>query len=206
MKKHIANVLTGCRILGSVLMLFCSVFSLEFYIIYILCGFTDMIDGTIARKTNSVSVFGCKLDTVADLLFVVVSLFKLWRTIQIPVWLWVWGGTIAVIKFSNIVWGYMTKKQFASLHTNMNKVTGLLLFLLPFMMHLAQWKVIAIAVCFIATLSAIQEGIYIFKDSVLQKGYIVLVKENIPALSLFSLFRTNIISRFLYFCNMNFEK
>ena len=72
MIKHIANILTGCRILGSILLLFFPVFSLAFYIIYLLCGFSDMIDGTIARKTNSASEFGAKLDTVADLVFVAV--------------------------------------------------------------------------------------------------------------------------------------
>ena len=57
MAKHIANILTGCRILGSVLLLFFPAFSLAFYITYLLCGFSDMIDGTIARKTNSIAQY-----------------------------------------------------------------------------------------------------------------------------------------------------
>ena len=87
MTKHIANILTGCRVFGSILLLFFPVFSLEFYITYILCGFSDMIDGTIARKTNSASKFGSQLDTVADLIFTAVSLFKLLQAIYIPQWL-----------------------------------------------------------------------------------------------------------------------
>ena len=35
MAKHIANILSGCRILGSVLLLFFPAFSLEFYITYV---------------------------------------------------------------------------------------------------------------------------------------------------------------------------
>lgn len=50
MAKHIANILTGCRILGSILLLFFPAFFVAFYIIYLFCGFSDMIDGTIARK------------------------------------------------------------------------------------------------------------------------------------------------------------
>lgn len=92
MTKHIANILTGCRISGSILLLFFPVFSIGFYITYLLCGFSDMIDGTIARKTNSTSKFRSQLDTVADLIFVVVSLIKLMPAIQIPEWLWIWGG------------------------------------------------------------------------------------------------------------------
>ena len=165
MTKHIADIITSCRILGSILLLFFPVFSLEFYVTYLLCGFSDMIDGTIARKTNSSSKFGSQLDTIADLVFVVVSMIKLLPVIHIPGWLWIWGGVIAVIKISNIMWGYVSKKQFISLHTIMNKVTGFLLFLLPLTVSFVELKYIAIAVCSIATLSAIQEGFYIITDS-----------------------------------------
>ena len=133
----------------------------KFYIIYILCGFSDMIDGTIARKTNSASEFGAKMDTVADLVFVAVSLIKLLSTIHIPGWLWIWGSVIAIIKIGNIIWGYVSKKQFISLHTIMNKVTGLLLFLLPLTLSFVELKYSSLVVCLIATFSAIQEGVYI---------------------------------------------
>ena len=43
MTKHIANILTGCRIFGSILLLFFPAFSLGFYIIYLLCGFSDKV-------------------------------------------------------------------------------------------------------------------------------------------------------------------
>ena len=165
MTKHIANILTGCRIFGSILLLFFPAFSIEFYITYLMCGFSDMIDGTIARKTNSTSRFGSQLDTIADLVFAAASLFKLLPAIPIPGWLWIWGGVIAVIKISNLIWGYVSKKLFISLHTIMNKVTGLLLFLLPLTISFVKLKYIAIAVCSIATLSAIQEGFYVITDS-----------------------------------------
>ena len=161
MTKHIANILTGCRILGSILLLFFSAFSVAFYIIYLFCGFSDMIDGTIARKTNSVSKFGSQLDTIADLIFVVASMIRLLPVIHFPQWLWIWCGMIAIIKIGNITWGYVSKKQFISPHTIMNKVTGLLLFLLPLTLSFVELKYSSIAVCCIATFSAIQEGAYI---------------------------------------------
>ena len=161
MAKHIANILTGYRILGSILLLFFPAFSVAFYIIYLFCGFSDMIDGTIARKTNSISKFGSQLDTAADLVFVVVSLFRLLPAIHIPQWLWIWGGVIAIIKISNIIWGYASKKQFISLHTIMNKITGLLLFLLPLTLSFVELKYSSIVVCSIATFAVIREGFYI---------------------------------------------
>ena len=161
MIKNIANIISGCRILGSILLLFFPAFSLGFYVVYILCGFSDMIDGTIARKTNNTSKFGSQLDTVADFVFVVVSFFKLLPAIHMPQWLWIWCGVIAIIKIGNITWGYVSKKQFISLHTVMNKITGLLLFLLPLTLSVVELKYSAIAVCSLATFAAIQEGISI---------------------------------------------
>jgi len=163
MIKNVANIFTSFRILGSILLLFFPVFSKAFYSIYLLCGFSDMIDGTIARKTNSTSEFGAKMDTVADLVFVVVSLIKLLPIIHIPGWLWIWVSVIAIIKIWNIIWGYVSKKQFISPHTIMNKITGLLLFLLPLTLSFVELKYSSLVVCSIATFAAIQEGVYIVR-------------------------------------------
>jgi CDP-diacylglycerol--glycerol-3-phosphate 3-phosphatidyltransferase len=46
----------------------------------------------------------------------------------------------------------------------MNKATGLLLFLWPLTVPLAEWKFMAIVVCFIAALAALQEGVYVLTD------------------------------------------
>ena len=161
MSKHIANIVTGCRILGSVLLLCFPAFSDAFYMIYIICGFSDMIDGTIARKTNSASELGAKIDTTADLAFVTASLIKILPALNIPQWLWLWGGVIAMIKIGNLIWGYVSKKQFISLHTILNKITGLLLFLLPLTLSFVELKYSAMAVCSIATFAAIQEAVSI---------------------------------------------
>ena len=104
MKKQIANMITVSRIWGSICLLFCPAFSVAFYIAYLFCGITDMVDGTIARKTNSVSETGARLDTVADIVFVAVCFAKILPMMQFPAWLWLWIVAIAVIKTTNIVW------------------------------------------------------------------------------------------------------
>ncbi len=161
MIKQIANIVTGSRIIGSVLLVFFPVFSVEFYIVYIICGFSDMIDGAIARKTNSTSQFGDKFDTVADFVFVTISLIKFFSALHVPEWLWVWGVAIGIIKIGSIIRGYVSKKQFVSLHTKMNKATGLLLFVLPLTLYLVELKYSSLVACSIATFAAIQEWVYI---------------------------------------------
>ena len=161
LKKHIANTITGCRILGSILMLLFSAFSVPFYILYLFCGFSDMIDGTAARKTNSISEFGAQFDTAADIIFAAVSLIKFLPFIHIPTYLWIWIVVIASIKISVIAWGVIRRKRFIAMHTIMNKVTGALLFLLPLTLHFVELKYSSAAVCSLAMFSAIQEGYYI---------------------------------------------
>ena len=161
MKKQIANIITSCRILGSIVLLFCPVFSDRFYVLYLFCGLTDMVDGTIARKTGAVSEFGSRLDTVADFLFVIVSFVKLAPVIRIPVWIWGWAAVIAAVKLGNLVRGFTQTKQMPALHTIANKATGLCLFLLPLTISFVDLRYTAPVVCVLATIAAIQEGYYI---------------------------------------------
>ena len=164
MKKQIANIVSSCRILLSVTLLFCPVFSVGFYCTYILCGFTDMVDGVVARKTNSVSEFGAILDTTSDFIFFAVTLIKLLSVIHIPKWIWVWIIIITIIKICNIILGFAYTKKLISLHTLMNKITGLLLFLLPPTLQFIESRYSFAVVCIIATIAAIQELCYIVND------------------------------------------
>lgn len=156
-----ANLITGCRILGSVLLLFFPAFSPGFYLLYLLCGLSDMVDGTIARKTNTASAFGARLDTTADLLFVGVCLVKLLPVVDLPGWLWIWIGVIGAIKIINVVSGFVLEKRLVAEHTILNKAAGVLLFLLPLTLSLIQLRYSAIVVCCVATVAAIQEGHFI---------------------------------------------
>lgn len=159
MAKQTANIITGFRIVGSIFLLPLSVFTLEFYIVYLLCGLSDMIDGTIARKTDSVSELGSKLDTIADLIFVIVVMIKILPVIQIPLWIWIWIAAIAIIKVSNIVRGYIYMRRLIDTHTILNKAAGLSLFFMPLTLSCIELKYSCVIVCSIATLAALHEGI-----------------------------------------------
>ena len=156
-----ANIITSIRIICSIALLFCPELSAAFYVLYVTAGFTDMIDGTIARKTNTVSEFGSKLDTIADFMFIVVCLIKLLPALNIAAWMYGWAAIIALIKVINVVFGYVMRKKLVTLHTAMNKVTGALLFALPLTMSVIDLEYSAAVVCTVATFAAVQEGHYI---------------------------------------------
>lgn len=157
-----ANIVTGCRILCSIGMLFFPALSLGFFILYLICGLTDMVDGTIARKTNTASEFGAKLDSTADFIFVAAALLKILPVLAISCWLWLWILGIALVKIANVISGFVREKRFMVEHTILNKMTGFLLFLLPLTVLFIELKYSAAVVCFVATFAAIQEGYYIW--------------------------------------------
>ena len=128
MKKQIANLLTAFRMLCAVGMLFFPVFSGWFYVLYLLGGLTDIVDGTVARKTGAASEAGAKLDTAADLIFAVVSFLKILPQIHLRKWLWFWILCIAVLKICNYLWYFKVGQNLQFLHNAANKITGFCLF------------------------------------------------------------------------------
>ena len=156
-----ANTITFFRIAAGIALLFCPVFSPAFYAFYIAAGVSDMLDGFVARKTDTVSKLGARLDTMADFVFVVVCLIKLFSVLHISAWLYAWIGIIALIKVVNIISGFIVQKRFVTVHSVMNKAAGALLFLLPLTMPILSLKYSAIVVCAVVTFAAIQEGHFI---------------------------------------------
>ncbi|MBQ9070188.1 MAG: CDP-alcohol phosphatidyltransferase family protein [Clostridia bacterium] len=158
-----ANIITGLRIVLSLPLLLIPLTSAWFYALYLLCGLSDMIDGTVARKTNSASEFGARLDTVSDFVFISVALIKFVPHSHIPVWLWIWIGIIAMIKLGNAVFGFVRTKKLISPHTLLNKITGLLLFLLPVTINCVDLTYTLPIVCTLATFAAMHEWYYMEK-------------------------------------------
>lgn len=122
-----------------------------------------MIDGSVARKTGSVSEFGTGLDTIADFVFVVICIIKLFPVLKISVWLWIWIAVISAIKFFNVIYGFVIHKRFVSEHTAINKVTGAILFFIPLTIPFIDLNYSGSVICVIATIAAVHEG-YLIKS------------------------------------------
>ena len=137
-----------------------------FWTLYLLCVFSDVLDGAVARSTGTVSRLGERLDTIADIIFVAVWIVLFIPAMNVGRWLWIWTGIIALIKVVNVISGLAMKKGFVAKHTPANKATGILLFLLPMVILLEVIKVpYIVLVCLLATFAAIQEGHLIRTES-----------------------------------------
>ncbi len=160
-KKNLANCITGVRIVCAVALIFCPLFSTEFYILYFIAGATDIADGALARATHTESRFGSYFDTAADLSLVAICIVKLLPKLRAPAWLYVCVGVIALIKVCNTASGFIMRKKVVVLHTAMNKITGTLLFVLPLTVQVIDFRYSAAFVCALAAFSAVQEGHFI---------------------------------------------
>ena len=167
MKKYIANIITSSRIIFSLPLLFIPLSSALFYVFYLFCGLTDMIDGTIARKTGSVSEQGAKFDTVADFVFMFVCGVKILPLIHISAWLWVWILIIALFKIFNIVLVFIREKKLIAIHSVFNKITGFALFLLTLSMNFIDTNFSITIICVFATIAVMQEVYFIAKGQVI---------------------------------------
>ena len=142
----------------SLALVFCAPLPLPFYAIYTTAGLSDILDGWIARKTNTATKFGEKLDTLADIVFTAVVLIKLLPILELPLWIIVWVGVIALIKLVNIVIGFVRNHTLTAVHSVFNKVTGVLVFMLPFTLTIIDIRYTAPFVCLVATVAAIMES------------------------------------------------
>ena len=157
--KRVPNIISSFRIFGAFSLLFFDVKSVDFLIIYLFFGISDIFDGHLARRLGAESKAGAILDSVADICFVICCALKLFPIMDIPRWLWIWTGIIVLIKAINQISAQVIFKKFCFPHTTANKVTGLLLFLAVPMIF---WSIIPVAiVACLATFAAVQEGHFI---------------------------------------------
>ena len=161
---NLANGITLLRILCSLTLLFCMPLSLPFYVLYAAAGLSDILDGFIARKTNTATQFGAKLDNFADIVFAAVVLIKLLPILKLPLWMIVWVGVIALIKLVNIVIGFVRHHTLTAVHSVINKVAGVLVFILPFTIPIINIQYTAGLVFVVATVAAIMESRTVITD------------------------------------------
>ena len=123
--------------------------------LYIVCGISDIADGWLARKLKCVTKKGALLDSVADICFVACCAWKLLLILELPQWLWLWGGLIVAIKIVNQFSALVKYGRCCFPHTTANKVTGFLLFIAVPMTFRSIVPIAIVAA--IATLAAIHE-------------------------------------------------
>ena len=155
--KRIPDLLSMSRIVLCLPLLLVDAMTVPFWVLYLIAGLTDMLDGFLARRWGVESKFGARLDSLADFVFVLTVGYKFFPLLKLPATLWMMIGLIALVKMVNAICSYMVRHRIEYLHTKANKLTGLLLFI--GMMAIGQSYFISVAwmIACIALFAAIQE-------------------------------------------------
>lgn len=128
--KNLPNAISILRIAGTIWLLLMKPLTPLFFVVYTVTGVTDVLDGAIARRYGTESELGARLDSIADLLFYTLILIRifpmLWATL--PKVIWVVVGMILLIRFISYGLAAFKYHLFASVHTYLNKFTGLMVF------------------------------------------------------------------------------
>ena len=80
--ERLPNIITLSRIAGSLGLLFCDVAGVAFWVLYVLCGITDIADGWVARKFHAETKAGAILDSLAFSWLAVAGRLSLYCTSQ----------------------------------------------------------------------------------------------------------------------------
>ncbi len=159
--KRIPDLLSMSRIVLCLPLLLVDAMTVPFWVLYLIAGLTDMLDGFLARRWGVESKFGARLDSLADFVFVLVVGYKLFPWLKFPAALWIMIGLIALVKIVNAISSYVVKHRIEFLHTKANKLMGFLLFIGMMAIGQSYFVPVAWAIACIALFAAIQEGHFI---------------------------------------------
>ena len=157
----IPNILTASRIVLCLPLLLVDAMTVPFWVLYVIAGTTDILDGFLARRWGVESKFGARLDSLADFVFVLAVGYKLFPWLKLPATLWMMIGFIAMVKIVNAISSYVVKHRIEFPHTKANKLTGFLLYVGIIAIAQSYFFPVAWTIACIALFAAIQEGHYI---------------------------------------------
>ena len=161
--RLIPNFITLLRAMMAVLLFMVTPFSSLFYLIYVVCALTDILDGFLARRLKAVSDLGQCLDSLVDLMFLVIVSIRVVPLLDVESWMLIWTGIILLMKIGSLIIGFAKFRELSFLHTYKNKLTGLLLFVYPAFIGWLGMLIPTVIVCMAATVTAVEELIILLK-------------------------------------------
>ena len=159
------NVMTLTRIICALCLFFAEPMSTAFLVLYLICGLSDALDGFVARMTKTASDFGAKLDSVADITFysIMITRFfpELLKSVSGNIWFVI--ILIVLVRVSIYLTFALRHHTLVSNHTYLNKLTGFLVFCLPFVLDTKVFGVYSVAVCAVSLCATLHELAICFK-------------------------------------------
>ena len=124
------NMISISRIVLSPVMFMIAEKKSMLFLLLLIIGFTDVLDGYIARKLNKETMIGAWLDSIADFVFFISFIvYSVWFESEYITGLKYYIIAIIVIKLFSVITGFIKYRQPGLLHTIGNKITGIIIYL-----------------------------------------------------------------------------
>ena len=127
---NIPNILSFLRIILSLYIFFIWDKPYILLLIILVIGFTDILDGYIARIFNQKTIIGAWLDSIADFVFYIsfiicVIIYDINKILELKYFIII----IFILKILSIIICHIKYKKIGFLHTIGNKITGIIIFI-----------------------------------------------------------------------------
>ena len=156
MYRVIPDLLSFSRLCLAFVLLLTEPLSPIFLSILFVCGLTDMLDGLAARRFDACSEHGHIIDSISDIVLAVVLLYCLIPVVNWEGWMAIWIAVIAAVRIVAFVIGSVRYGRPAFVHTYLNKVAGVMLFLTPFLLVIIGAPITVAVVCSVISVSSVE--------------------------------------------------
>lgn len=154
--RYLPNIISSIRLAAVPLLAWLAfhAYREQFAVLLVVAGATDVLDGWLARQFNWVSKTGALLDSIADVLLVLVALYGVWMLhryviVEHPVVIWSVCSIWLVVHLAAL----LRYGRLASFHTWFARfglaLFGLFLIILLFFQFVQWFYYSAAAICFL---------------------------------------------------------
>lgn len=163
-KRYLPNILSCLRIVLAFGLLSAANHRYCVFVVFLLCGLTDLIDGYLARKWRCETELGARLDSLGDFIFfIALGVYLYLRRYAVIKENLILITLVFAIRIASLVVCGIKNKKVYSLHTISNKITGILLFLGIGLVILMEVRQMVGIVLIAALLSALEELIIMIR-------------------------------------------
>lgn len=157
--KRLVNAITCTRFVFALILVLAAPGSAWFWAAYGLGAVSDVLDGLLARRFGVQSDGGARLDSAADIAFLLALTAALLRARQLACWLLYAAGAVLLIRSVTYAAGFYKFRTFVFLYTTLklNRAAGVVLVGYPVLAGLLGQGTAAWLAAAAAGLSALEE-------------------------------------------------
>ena len=160
--KRLVNAITCTRFVFALILVLAAPGSAWFWAAYGLGAVSDVLDGLLARRFGVQSDGGARLDSAADIAFLLALTAALLRARQLACWL-LYAGAVLLIRSVTYAAGFYKFRTFVSLYTTLNRAAGVVLVGYPVLAVLLGQGTAAWLAAAAAGLSALEELVLVLR-------------------------------------------